>query len=162
MTSNDDFKSQIETTSRRFGNSKTIEDAFNRPAHPTAIELATALAETAHLSQKEAFAFAHGWMEGHPGETVTDKDVAEEIVRAHGFHNLFEFTETRDLAQKKIADAIWIYELIDAYRFPGKPEECSRCGAEIDDAWTVPLEVDQKTGVLCRPCARDEREDESS
>lgn len=120
MTDNS-IREKFQTDSQRFGNEKTIEEAFSNQAHRNEGELQVALEETIHLSEQEAFAFVQGYIGSFP--PVPDKELAEEMVQEQGYDSLSEYRQTRSRAREKVADAIWIYELIDAYRFPDIPDE---------------------------------------
>jgi hypothetical protein len=144
----DTVREKFQTDSQRYGNEKTISDAFERETSPIPGELEKALAETAHLTEDEAFAFVHGYIEGYPPVSVAE--VADEIVQSEGFNNISEFKSIQQTAKEKIADAIWILELIDAYRFPDFPEECTECSRPLGGRWVEP---EGRPGPLCRNCA---------
>ena len=147
MTDNT-IREKSRTNSQRYGNEKTISEAFESKTSPIPGELEKALADTAHLSEKEAFAFVHGQIEGYPH--VPDVEMADEIVQSQGFKNSSKFKSIQQTAKEKVADAIWIYELIDAYRFPDFPEECAECSRPIEGWWIKP---EGKSGPICRNCA---------
>ncbi|WP_408957556.1 hypothetical protein [Natrinema sp. 74] len=147
MTENTTQYSQ--TNSQRYGNEQTIDEVFERETSPIAGELQEVLADTAHLTDEEAFAFVHGHLEGYP-PLSDEMDVADEIVQSQGFESTSEFNAIKKAAKEKIADAIWIYELIDAYRFPSLPEECTECSGPLGGTWVGSVEG---SGPLCRDCA---------
>jgi hypothetical protein len=138
-----------ETTSHRYGNNKTIDEVFDKEHCPIDGELEDALADTAHLSEKEAYAFAHGHF-GQLPVVHEDEDLSNGIPESAGFESTSEFTAAKEAAKEKIADAIWIYELIDAFRRPDFPEECTDCGRDLGGMW---VEEDDVDGYLCRDCA---------
>jgi len=142
------IREQFRTDSQRYGNEKTIEEAFSNPAHRHEGELNAALEDTMYLSEQEAFAFVQGCIGTFP--PVSEEEVAEDMVQGQGFESLSEYRQTRRRAREKIADAIWIYELIDAYRFPDFPEECAECGQSLGGMWVKP---DDGQTPLCRNCA---------
>ena len=139
---------KFRTDSQRFGNEKTIEEAFSNQAHRNEGELNAALEDTIHLSEQEAFAFVEGHFKGFL--PVSDEELAEDRVQRQGFENLSEYRQTYRRAREKIADAIWIYELIDAHRFPDFPEECAECSRSLGGMWVEP---DDGPSPLCRNCA---------
>ncbi|NIC00911.1 hypothetical protein [Halobacterium sp. R2-5] len=57
-------------------------------------------------------------------------EVAEEynVMSTIGFESLAEFNAAKETATEKIGEALWIYELLEAYRFPPIPENCVECG----------------------------------
>ena len=147
---NDNF----ETTSQYFGKDVTVENAFDNQHHPAPSELKEELAETAHLTDKEAWAFVHGYFEGH-GRMAAQGDLAERMIQEDGFENMSEFDLVKQTAVEKVADAIWITELIDAYRFPDfsdLSEECSKCSGSLDIGWIKDTTGDQAVPV-CVDCA---------
>lgn len=133
-----------ETNSQRYGNQNTIEDVFENPLHPSPEELRNALAATECLTEKEATAFVHGITDRYP---MYDKTVLPD-----GFEQKSEFDSVTEVARDKVAEAIWIYELIDAYRFPDFPEECRECGNKLGGTW-VGRPSEGEPGVLCLDCA---------
>lgn len=139
---------RFQTDSQRFGNEKTIEEAFSNQAHRTKDELNAALEDTMRLSEQEAFAFVEGHYRGFL--PVSDEELAEDRVQRQGFESLSEYRQTYRRAREKIADAIWIYELIDAYRLPDPPEECTECSQSLDGRW---VETDDGRTPLCSDCA---------
>lgn len=137
-----------ETSSRRYGNEQTINETYRNPYHPRNAELRAALADTQHLSEKEAFAFVNEHFDSYSG--VPGDQITEETAQKHGFDTLSEYHDIRDQAREKIADAIWIYELIDAYRSPDFPDTCGDCGSTLGGTWVEPDEAEH---VVCRDCA---------
>ncbi|MFC6888478.1 hypothetical protein [Halorubrum trueperi] len=144
----ENISEKSQTDSQRFGNEKTIEEAFSNQANRSEAELHAALEDTIHLSKQEAFAFVQGYLKSFP--RVSKEELAEDMVREQGFESLSEYRQTCRRAREKVADAIWIYELIDAYRFPDFPEECVDCGRSLDGMWVEP---DDGPSPLCRICA---------
>ena len=145
-----DLQAAIEINSQRYGNDKTIDEVFERETSPIPGELHETLADTAHLTEKEAFAFVHGHLDGFP--PIQDVDIATEMVQDHGFKSLSEFNAIKQTAKEKVADVIWIYELIDAYRFPDIPEECCKCGGPLGGHW-VENSDGESVEHLCKNCA---------
>jgi len=147
MTS-DNVKKEFQTDSKRYGNDKTIQQVFDREDHPAVPELKEALAETSHLTEKEAFAFAHG----NFGQLPLPKEIDEicKLTKSHGIESTEEFLAVKQRAMKKISEAIWIFELIDAYRLPDFPEQCAECNQPLGGMW-----VNQEEGLspVCRDCA---------
>ena len=121
---------------------------FEDEHQPREQELEDALAETGLLTEKEAFAFAHG----HFGQLPLPKEVEEvsSLSKNHGIESTEEFLAVKQRAMKKISEAIWIFELIDAYRLPDFPEQCAECNQSLGGMW-----VEQKEGLspVCRDCA---------
>lgn len=144
----DSIREQFQTDSQRYGKETTIKETFSNPRHPLDEELEAALKDTEHLSEAEAFAFVWGPLGTSP--VITDKQMAEQFVQQHGFESLSEFKKVAVRAREKVADAIWIYELIDAYRFPDFPEECAECGRSLGGMWVEP---DDGPSPVCRNCA---------
>ena len=160
MSSNNDALESVkevlanaETDSHRYGNEKKIEEQFDNPYNPRVSELEKALAETAHLTEKEAFAFAQREFGGL--SNITGDQSLDQTAQRLGFEDYAEYKAAKATAKEKIADAIWIYELIDAYRFP-LPDECSDCGTEIKGAQFETKE--NEAGALCPACADSETE----
>lgn len=151
MTSKEESRSEIATDSHRYGNEKTIEDAFNNPFSPQPGELYYELVGTSHLTEKEAFAFTQGHFGRMRG--VSDERLGDELVQEWGFESYAEFRTIEETAEKKVADAIWIYELIDTFR-SALPDECSNCGDTIEGDQ---FEVGEDEAIaLCVACADDE------
>lgn len=140
-----------KTDSQRYGNEKTVEEVFDNPFNPRVFELEKALADTPHITEKEAFAFVQGHVGGLP-RTSADRSIDETAQRL-GFEDYAEYKTVKATAKEKIASAIWIYELIDAYRFP-LPDECSDCGTEIEEPQFETKE--DEAVVLCSGCADSE------
>ena len=147
MTDNS-IREQSPTDSQRYGNEATIEDTFSNLAHPLDEELEAALEDTAHLSEQEAFAFVLGSLGTSP--VMAYEQTAEQFVQEQGFESLSEFKEVTAKAREKVADAIWIHELIDAYRFPDFPEKCAECSRALSGMWVEPGDG---PSPLCRNCA---------
>ena len=141
-------REQLQTDSQRYGNDKTIDGVFDQEHHPTEPELEEALAATDYLTEKEAFAFAHG----HFGQLPLPEEVGmtSEVLQNQGFEDASEFNAAKQKAQKKIGDAIWIFELIDAFRMPDFPQECTECGRSLGGTWVEP---EDGSSFLCRDCA---------
>lgn len=148
---NEPRKIAVETNSERYGNNTAIEDVYDSLAYPKPQELEEALTATGFLTDKESFAFVYGRIEGFPHLPLAT-DEAEEIIQNHGFNSSSEFKSIKQTATRKIADAIWIFELIDAYRYPDFPDECQECGNEIFGPW-VRNQEDDETTVQCTDCA---------
>jgi len=134
-----------ETTSHYFGNKKTPDEVFDDRLQPRPSELRDALAETEHLSEQEA-------------EAIVDKSLTtgpskiEVFGESEYFDDKEEFESYAMQGRHMIAQAIWIYELIDAYRSPEFPDECRECGVPLGGSWVG--HPDQgEPGVLCRNCA---------
>ena len=144
----DTVPEKLQTNSQRYGNDKTIDEVFNREYHPVEPELVEALAETEHLTGKEAFAFAHG----HFGQLPLPEEIegTSRVLHKQGFESTAEFNAIKQRAKKKIGDAIWIYELIDAFRHPDFPEECTECSHSLGGMW---IKTEEGSGPLCRNCA---------
>lgn len=137
----------IETTLQRFSNDETTDEVFEREHHSTKPELADALAATPHVTDKEARAFVFGHIHNFP--PVADEVAeAQNMVNTLGFESLSEFTAAKETAAEKIGEAVWIYELLEAYRFPPIPEDCAECGRSLRGTW-----VENEDGdALCRDC----------
>ncbi len=148
----------VETNSERYGNTTTIEDVFDNLAYPEPPELEEALITTGFLTDKEAFAFVRGHIEGFP-QVPHELDKADELVQQQGFENISEFESVRQTAKEKIADAIWIYELIDAYRLPdfSNPEKCDECGDLLGQTW-IGKPHEEGLTIQCVDCADTEPE----
>lgn len=150
---NKPVKESAETNSERYGNNAEIEDVYDDLSYPTPPELKEALAATDLLTDKESFAFVNGRLEGFLGYAHSSDD-AEEMVQDQGFDTVSEFTSTQQTAGEKIAEAIWIYELIDAYRFPktSSPDYCDKCGEPLSNSWVGDHRRSDST-VQCFDCA---------
>lgn len=106
-----------EPSSHQYGNERRTDDVYEDPNDPKSTELAKALAATGHLTEAEARAFVYGRFEHFP-LVPHPSDSAEEFVQTIGFDDMAEFEDAMERGTKKIADAIWTYELIDTYRSP--------------------------------------------
>lgn len=150
---NDRLKQPVETNSERYGNNIGIEDVYDNLSYPTPMELKDALARTSFLTDQESFAFAYGHIEGFP-QMPHESQKANELFQREGFENFSEFISVRQTAKQKIADAIWIYELIDAYRFPDSStlEKCGECGNILGQT-RVGNHHKNGTTPLCSECA---------
>ena len=139
---------QFQTDSQRYGNDKTVDKVFDRGDRPAVPELKHALAETSHLTEKEAFAFAYG----HFGQLPLPMEIEEvcKLTKSHGIESTEEFLAVKQRAMKKISEAIWIFELIDAYRFPDIPEQCAECNRSLGGMW---VESEEESVPICRDCA---------
>ena len=106
-------------------------------------ELVDALHDTGLLTEKEASAFVYKEIECQP------INVGGEVTIPHEFENICEFNSCLRHARETVGQAIWIYELIDAYRFPDFPEECTECGRSLGGTW---VELSEEPGFFCREC----------
>jgi hypothetical protein len=140
MPTDETFIGRVEPTAQRYGHNKTTEDVFNDPLRPLPYELCEALAGTEHLSKRYAKAFVYGYLEPSP-------TVVEENVESHGFKNKANFDSYVGESRYMVAQAIWIYELINAY--PDFPENCSDCGNPLGGTW-VGHPNWAEPGVLCQ------------
>lgn len=132
----------IETNSQRYGHDKTTDEVYEDRLYPKPHELRDALAATEHLTEKHAAAFVYGYLEPSPAGAEIDAEM-------HGFESKAEFESYILEAKHMIAQAIWIYELIDAYRSPDFPDECRECGNSLGGTW-VEHPDEGEPGVLCR------------
>ena len=146
MTTEQEHEFTAETQSEDYGNTKSIENVYEDPWHPTPAELQDALLDTELLTEKEVIAFVHGPMSSYPHK------VGDEVIIPDEFEDFSEFKSYIADATDKVAQAIWIYELIDAYRFVGSPEECGKCGGQLGSSW-VWSESEDEPNVLCHNCA---------
>ena len=145
MPTDEEIKAEIETNSTRYGHDKTPQDVFEDRLRPQTHELIDALAASEHLSKKEAIAFAQQHLVRAPNK-----------IESEGESDYFESpAELRSYALQgthKVAQAIWIYELIDAYRLPDIPQECRECGTSLIGNWVGHPDKGEP-GVLCEDCA---------
>jgi len=144
---NGSIPARFQTNSQRYGNDKTIEQVFENEHHPREQELEDALAETGLLTEKEAYAFVYGRFGSLPLRYL---DEMSSMLEKQGFESSDEFTTVKERAESKIADAIWVYELIDAFRFPDFPEQCAKCSNSLGGMW---VESEEGSGPICRECA---------
>ncbi|WP_248516293.1 hypothetical protein [Salinarchaeum laminariae] len=149
MVANPDDKSRSEQepNSRHYGNEQSTDDVFENPHNPKSGELAEALAATAHLTEAEARGFAWGVHDNFP-PVPHDSDEADDVIQTIGFDDMAEFEDAAQRGKEKVGDAIWISELIDAYRFHDLPE-CRECGTEIDGPAISP---EDESGIICANC----------
>jgi hypothetical protein len=145
MSDKKDSPDRFKTTSQRFGNDRDPQDPFDNPLHPRPHELAAALADTAHLNEKEAKAFVHGHLDR---DLLSDEQLAEH----HDFENATKFSSYELQGKHYVAEAIWIYELIDAYRHPPIPDECAECGRTLGATFVGDLDKDPQS-FRCLDCA---------
>ena len=151
MTEQDGDTQSIKTLFEMYGNGKSIEDVYENPHRPSVGELIQALGNTSFLSEEEATAFAYGQL-GAAGGPVR---YIEDYPQRMGFEDQEELDTKCKNAQEKIADALWINELLSAYRYPdfeSGPSECEGCGTEISQEY-VRDETGEETQVLCFDCA---------
>lgn len=143
MESKNSVEEAFATTSRRYGNDKTPDEVFDDRLRPQPWELRDALAETEHLSEQEAAG-------------IVKKHTTSSLLKVEGeseyFDNEEEFESYALQGRYKVAQAIWIYELIDAYRFPDFPDECRECGTPLGGSWVGHPDTGEP-GVLCINCA---------
>lgn len=133
------------TTKQRYGNDQTVKDVFDDRLHPQPSELIAALANTEHLTEKDATAFVYGHL-----ETTLEAD--EPDAEPPIFDNKARFDSYAFEAEHKVAQAIWVYELIDEYRNPDFPDECRDCGQSLNGTWVGHPDRGEP-GVLCTDCA---------
>ncbi|MDR5674036.1 hypothetical protein RH858_12935 [Halalkaliarchaeum sp. AArc-GB] len=145
MPTDEEIKARIETNSTRYGHGKTPQDVFEDQLRPQAYELIDALAASEHLSKKEAIAFVQHHLVSTPTRVELEGESEE-------FDNPAELKSYALQGKHKVAQAIWIYELIDAYRHPKPPEECRECGKSIGNTWIGHPDKGEP-GVLCEDCA---------
>jgi len=145
MPTDEEIKAGIETNSKRYGHDKTPQDVFEDRLRPQPHELVDALAASEYFSEKEAIAFVYRHL-------VTSPSRVELEGESEYFDSKTEFKSYAFQGKHKVAQAIWIYELIDAYRHPEPPEECRECGRSLNATW-VGHPDEGEPGVLCRDCA---------
>lgn len=140
----------------RHSNDKTPEEVFENEWHPGEGELVDALAATPHLTEKEALAFVYGHLSGYP-MVIDEVDTEMTPVDSLGFEDDSEFEATKETAIEKVEEALWMYELLDAYRSPDLPEDCAECGNALGGRWMQNDDDDP----ICRDCADIDPEFES-
>jgi hypothetical protein len=143
MPTDEEIKARIETNSTRYGHGKTPQDVFEDQLRPQAYELIDALAASEHLSKKEAIAFVQHHLISTPTRVELEGESEE-------FDNPAELKSYALQGKHKVAQAIWIYELINAY--PDFPENCCDCGNPLGGTW-VGHPNWAEPGVLCQHCA---------
>ena len=117
------------------------EDVFENPSRPRREEAISALEDAGFLSSLEA--------EGYVRYVIERQRPVEE--------QSFSLSSVKS-AKEKIAAARESFNILDAYRFPQPPDECSQCGADLGDVWAANLvEIS-----LCLDCAEVERSDLNS
>lgn len=133
----------LKVTSSDYGNDQQTEEVFDHPHVRRPQELIDALSGTSLLSDDEATAFVDSEIENVPYDYLQSVGVDVDSTKF----------ESRETARKKIAEAIWIYELLSAYRFPDFPESCDECGGDIGGRWSEePSEDEKDPRVLCPEC----------
>lgn len=150
MTVEEQETRQIETepNSHRYGNNQQTDEVYEDPTYPKPPELVEALEATSHLTGEEARAFVWGLIEHFPPVPHGSKH-ADDVVQSIGFDDMAEFEDAMERSKAKVADAIWIYELLDAYRSPPR-SECIECGTEIQGPNISP---EGEEGTICGNCA---------
>lgn len=141
----DESHTNHPTTKQRYGNDQAAKDVFEDRLRPQPSEMIAALTDTEHLTEKDATAFVYGHLETTP--KADDPDVKPSIFDSKARFDSYAFE-----AKYKVAQAIWIYELIDAYRNPDFPEECRDCGQSLNGTWVGHPDRGDP-GVLCTDCA---------
>lgn len=80
-------------------------------------------------------------------------DATADLVQDQGFDSVSEFKSVKRTATEKIADAIWIYELIKAYKHPDTtPGNCDECGEPAGYPHTKTDRKDESI-ILCMNCS---------
>lgn len=113
------------------------EDVFEDPTRPQRKEAISALIDAGFLSPLEAEAYVHHVIE-------EQQSVEKEFPRS-----------SVESAEEKIAAARQSLSIIDTYRVPRAPDECSKCGSDLGKTWTANL----VEAPLCLDCADVERPD---
>jgi hypothetical protein len=114
------------------------EDVFEDPAYPRREKTISALEDAGFLSSLEAEAYVCCVIEG------------QRLVEEQAF-----CLSTVESAKQKIAAARKSIGILDGYRCPQPPDECSQCGADLGEIWAADLIENS----LCLDCAEVERPD---
>jgi hypothetical protein len=155
MTDQKELNSDIKTELQNYDTNKTVEDAFNKLSNPQPLELAEALADTTQLTEKEAIAAAYGLSGERSG--ITAEKIPNERRQELGFETHAELKSTWETAEQKLADAVWITELVDHYR-GSSPDQCGSCEAVIEEEQPQ-FEVNDSDPIsFCRACTEPELE----
>lgn len=117
------------------------EDVFEDPARPRRKEAISALEDAGFLSSLEAEAYVRYVIERQ--RPVEEQSFSLSCVKS---------------AKEKIAAARESFNILEAYRSPESPDDCSQCGAELGEVWAANL---VEIG-LCLDCADVERPDLNS
>jgi hypothetical protein len=140
----------VEPTSEEFGNTTSIQEVFDDRLHPLPWELEEALVATGLLTEKEAFAFVNGSFEA--ATFLSHEKTAKNVVQENGFEGIDDFWSVEQRARQKVGDALWIGELLEAYRSPDFPDECQECGRALG-GMCVGHPDDEDSTVRCFDCA---------
>ena len=117
------------------------EDVFENPSRPRRKETISALEDAGFLSSLEAEAYVRHVIERQ--RPVEEQSFSLSSVKS---------------AKEKIEAARESFKILDAYRFPQPPDECSQCGSILGDVSAANLvEI-----PLCLDCAEVERPDLNS
>jgi hypothetical protein len=109
------------------------EDAFEDPTRPQRKEAINALVDAGFLSSLEANAYLRHVIEDQ-------QSVEQEFPRS-----------SVESAKEKIVAARRSLNILDIYRAPHPPDECSKCGSALGKIWTANL----VETPLCLDCAED-------
>jgi len=101
-------------------------DVFENPRHPQPGEMMEELADTKILTERQAEVYVRRSLELEPREAV-----AEYL----GYETVSGLDSVHQTAKKNVADAEWVVKLLDAYRNPPLPTECSECGETLGGRW---------------------------
>lgn len=151
-TNETEKQNRVRETIQMHGNDKELGDVYEDILYPKAPELAEALADTSILTQEEAHEFAYQFVaptSEHPEEFV-DREVDSDGAGIR--INTPDPGPPAFQGREKVAEAIWIYELLDAYKFPDFPDTCDACGSDLPNFW-VGVDDESEHGYLCPDCA---------
>lgn len=101
------------------------EELFADPTYPKPDEVIAALADAGLLTERQAEAYVRRVIEMEPREAVAEHmEISTSTLDDH-----------RGAAKDEIAAARKTVAILDAYRDPDLPSECSECGTTLHGRW---------------------------
>lgn len=115
------------------------EELFADPTHPKPDEVIATLADAGLLTERQAEAYVRRVIEMEPREAVAEHmEISTSTLDDH-----------RGAAKDEIAAARKTVAILDAYRSPDLPTECSECGSTLHGRW----KKDGAGNAVCAACA---------
>jgi len=109
------------------------------PTYPKPDEVIAALADAGLLTERQAEAYVRRVIEMEPREALAEHMGIEPTT----------LDDHRGAAKDEIAAARKTVAILDAYRNPDVPAECSECGATLHGRW----KKDKNSEPVCMECA---------
>jgi len=117
------------------------DELFADPTYPKPDEVIAALADAELLTERQAEAYVRRVIEMESREAVAEyMDISTSTLDDH-----------RGAAKDQIAAARKTVAILDAYRSPDFPAECSDCGSPLHGSW----QTDHDDNPICVTCSRE-------